>query len=285
MARRKQTKVTVWGTVAVIVAAVVLKGLDSNFNFSGQQDSKSNYATTQPVKDVDYGTVTDTHPSEKLASSVLTKAVKSQLKATSIRFNGSGSFILNDDKNSLNANVSSAPYVKLSKQDVEQRPGQANAWLTKAGRQYQNRQETGNAKTMKPVGWQQLTIKGRYQVLYNRGHSIGYALAGNIRGFDASEANPQNITTQTSWANQASNGDSQNTGQNYYETLVRQALDANKKVRYQVTPIYDEDDLVPSGSQIKAKSSDGSLEFNVFVPNVEPGVAIDYATGAAKLVN
>lgn len=285
--RRKQTKLSLGGAILVIAAGIVFKMIDEQTNLSGTQGSNTNYASMSVVtkSGVDYGSTDDDHPTETLASTVLTDKVKQALKAKSIRFNGTGAFLLNNNQTTLNTKVTSAPYVQLSKIDSLGRAGMVNAWLTRAGRQYQSRTETGNDRTIEPVGWHQLQLDGRYSTLYNRGHSVAYALAGNIKGFDASEANKQNITTQTAWANQSSNGDASNTGQNYYETLVRRALDANKKVRYRVTPTYDGNDLVPSGSHLEAKSSDGSLEFNVFIPNVEPGVVIDYATGYAKLVN
>lgn len=281
MGRKRQ--VSVAGVVIALgVFALQQTVLKDN---NGTQVTKTNYAQSSVKSDekVNYGSTADEHPNESLASSVLTANVVKQLGTNSVRFNGNGAFILNNNKTDLNAKVSSAPYVQLAKQDSLGRAGVANALLTKASRQYQSRDETGNSRQMQPVGWHQLSIGGNYKMLYNRGHSIGYALAGSVRGFDASEANPQNITAQTAWANQASNGNDSNTGQNYYETQVRRAQDNRKTVRYRVTPVYDGDNLVPSGSHIEAKSSDGSLEFNVFVPNVEPGVVIDYSTGYAKV--
>lgn len=281
MGRKRQ--VSVAGVVIALgVFALQQTVLKDN---NGTQVTKTNYAQSSVKSDakVNYGSTSDEHPNESLASSVLTANVVKQLVTNSVRFNGNGAFILNDNKTDLNAKVSSAPYVQLAKQDSLGRAGVANALLTKASRQYQSRDQTGNSRQMQPVGWHQLSIGGNYKMLYNRGHSIGYALAGSVRGFDASEANPQNITAQTAWANQASNGNDSNTGQNYYETQVRRAQDNRKTVRYRVTPVYDGDNLVPSGSHLEAKSSDGSLEFNVFVPNVEPGVVINYSTGYAKV--
>ena len=222
---------------------------------------------------------TATMPSEKLAKSVLTSSIKTQLKTDKIKYNGDGAFIIDNNKSNLNANVTSSPYA-TNTLDSQKRAYDGEALLNKTTRQYQNRETTNNgASTWKPIGFvQRNNLEGIYRHAYDRGHLLGYALIGGLNGFDASESNAKNIATQTAWANEAR--DEHATGQNYYEGLVRKALDQNKTVRYSVKDLYENKHAkVPAGAWIKAKSKDGSVNFNVFVPNVQRDLKINYQTG------
>ena len=219
-------------------------------------------------------------PSQDKASSVLTENVRDQLPSQ-LKWNGHGAYIVNGNSPQLNANISSAPY-SVNHVDSQGRAWRGDAWLNKTTRQYRNRQQTGNGATnWRPAGFLQAkNLSGKPTHAYDRGHLLAYALVGGIRGFDASESNPANIATQTAWANEARSANS--TGQNYYEGIVRKALDSGKQVRYRVTDIYDGNDLVPAGAHIEALSSDGSVSFNVFVPNVQNNITINYSTGAVQ---
>lgn len=241
----------------------------------------SNANNTYNHSNKSYGgssTVTSNVPNQKLASTVLTSKVKAQL-SKKMKF-VAGSYVLNNNKTPLKAKVGNATYAHNTV-DSRKRPTVGNALLSKQTRQYKNRSETGNgASSWKPVGFNQVTgLPGTYKHAYDRGHLLGYALVGGIKGFNASESNPKNIATQTAWANEARGQSSR--GQNYYEGLVRKALDQNKKVRYRVTDVYSGNNKVPSGAHIEAKSSDGSLQFNVFIPNVQTNIKVNYATGVA----
>ena len=122
---------------------------------------------------------------------------------------------------------------------------------------------------VKPSGWKTAKydfVDGRY--LYNRCHLIGFQLTGE-------NANERNLITGTRYLNVV--------GMLPFENLTADYIkETDGHVLYRVTPVFSGDDLVADGVVMEAMSvedgGDGVL-FCVYCYNVQPGVAIDYATG------
>lgn len=282
MAKKTSNPLKKSGLSALILVLAAVFGLSQ-----GEIKQLSHlFSSTSSIVQVGQAQATplDETPDFDLASSVMTSSVEKDL-GSSIVWNGVGAFIINDNKTDLNADVASLPYVNNETKIIQGQevPWRANALLNKTTRQYKDRESTGQGgNSYRPPAWHQLhDLDGVYDHAVDRGHLIAYSLAGSLKGFDPSTSNPENIATQTAWSNQAN--DEGSTGQNYYETLIRQALDNNKTVRYRVTLVYDGNNLMASGSHLEAKSSDGSLEFNVFIPNVQKGLTFDYYNGQVSL--
>jgi len=136
-------------------------------------------------------------------------------------------------------------------------------------------EERGSIGSVKPSGWQTVKydcVDGKY--LYNRCHLIGFQLTGE-------NANKENLITGTRYMNVD--------GMLPFENMVADYVkETENHVLYRVTPVFDGTNLVAGGVQMEAYSVEDSgegISFHVYVYNVQPGVEIDYATGASHLAD
>lgn len=122
-----------------------------------------------------------------------------------------------------------------------------------------------------------------HKQIYNRGHLIAYSISAGIdqsgdyqpQNRSGDQNNPKNLFTQSAFANQRV--------QTIFEAKVRQALRQNKKVIYQATAVFAGTDLMARGVNLQAISTDGSLDFNVYIFNVQPGYRFNYHNGRAEV--
>lgn len=126
---------------------------------------------------------------------------------------------------------------------------------------------------IKPSGWHTVKynniIDGNY--LYNRCHMIGYQLGG--------ENAEKNLFTGTRYLNVQ--------GMQPFENMVADYVKATENhVLYRVTPVFEGDNLLASGVLMEARSIEDngdSIQFCVYVYNIQPGIIIDYSTGESSL--
>ena len=104
--------------------------------------------------------------------------------------------------------------------------------------------------------------------IYNRSHLIGFQLTSE-------QANALNLITGTRYMNVE--------GMLPFENQVADYVKATgNHVLYEVTPIYEGDNLVASGVQMEAYSVEDQgqgVQFNVYCYNVQSGITINYANG------
>lgn len=189
---------------------------------------------------------------------------------------------VNNDKAQLSSSSWKTEKIAYSNLDSLNRTGTATAYLSKKNL---GKSKGRDPQVWDPTGWhnQAIKVNGKRVFPQNRGHLIAYTLSFNFdkdgsykQGLGGSLDNPKNLATQTAFSNQKPM-------QHSSEDLVRNALEQNKKVIYKVTPVFQGKDLMPKGYWVQALSTDGSLNFNRFIYNVQPGVKFDYSTGRSSI--
>ena len=151
--------------------------------------------------------------------------------------------------------------------------GRCTVCVASVGQDLMPAEERGNIGAVKPTGWHTVKydfVDGKY--LYNRCHLIGFQLAGE-------NANKKNLITGTRYLNVD--------GMLPFEDEVADYVkDTDQHVLYRVTPVFKGDNLVAEGVEMEAYSVEDQgkgICFCTYCYNVQPGVAIDYATGDSHL--
>ncbi|OFG75312.1 DNA-entry nuclease [Listeria monocytogenes] len=153
---------------------------------------------------------------------------------------------------------------KFSELDSLNRVGEANAMLHNSLMPKDERE----ALYVNPSGWKNKKTKTGW--LYNRAHLIGFQLSGENN-------NPKNLMTATRSLNTPCMLE--------YENRVADYLhETNNHVRYRVTPIFKDNELVARGVEMQAQSiEDDELQFHVYIFNIEEGMKINYTDGTSKV--
>ena len=143
----------------------------------------------------------------------------------------------------------------------------------------------GSISSVYPTGWVQVKydcVPGKW--LFNRCHLIGWQLsAADLNTLSKAELS-KNLITGTRFLNVGSGKD----GMVGYENIIADYIKANKNnyVAYRVTPVFTGTDLLAKGVLMEGQSlGDDKVKFCVFCYNVQPGIAIDYATGKSKIAS
>ena len=183
--------------------------------------------------------------------------------ATYVEINDNIPYFTNEDI------TSTSTWVEFTQLDELGRVGAANAVLSVdlMPAEHESRLDVSN---IRPTGW----VQGEYSHigsggwLYNRSHLIGHQLAG--------DGIPElNLMTGTRWFNVD--------GMLPFENFVAATIEESElTVRYRVTPYFEGGNLLASGVFMEGFSIEDNgetLQFNIFVPNIQEGVGLDYGTG------
>ncbi|GAO99262.1 DNA/RNA non-specific endonuclease [Fructobacillus ficulneus] len=183
--------------------------------------------------------------------------------------------------------------LSLSALDSLGRSGQANFVATMASMDNVTKRPARIPDSVRPSGWYindqfngtawvggyhynpKVKLGGSTQSLWNKSHIVGYQF------FGMATMMTENMTTGTRVENAYP-------GQLVPEDDIRAALKAhpNIAIRGQVTPLYIGTERIPRGVHYMAKSVEDngqSLNLNYWIFNVQPGITINYQTGASQI--
>lgn len=236
-----------------------IKVLKDEISFQKDENTKPKERLSDDLKD-------QKNDSDKLG--VQSKLVTDKYQLANVEYTNEHEITVNGGNPQFSEgdlNTSKGAWQVFSNLDSLNRVGKADALLnislmptTKRG-----------SLTWNPTGWHNKKIKKGW--LYNRSHLIGYQLTGENN-------NPKNLMTGTSQLN--------NPYMLMHEMDIAYYLKQSKShfVRYRVTPIFRNTELLARGVQLEAKSvGDNQISFNYYIFNAQDGVTLNYTDGTSQI--
>lgn len=271
---RKTSKNDFWASVIILLFLLWFVATKGGTDPSGRQ-TINRITQNEPNKK---NKINQAKPAAKIYGGL---AQEDYAKLAKLNFkSGSSAYItVNNDKSTLIKNAWRVNRVIYSNLDSLNRTSHSNtAFLEKRNVASDNLRVQ---QVVQPTGWHYNRRNGTQ--IYNRGHLIAYSVSAGIdqegnynpRNLSGDQNNPKNLFTQSAFSNQRI--------QTIFERRVRTALRQNKRVIYQATPIFRDQELMARGINLQAISTDGSLDFNVYLFNVQPGFSFNYHNGRAKV--
>lgn len=245
MAKRKKQQLSLFSLISI--AIVILAAFAITYYTNKSANNSANTTTFASVSKI---------PDDVINSLTAPK----ESEATDNNNNNKYKILNNNNPYFAKEDLSTTSFENYSPLDKLGRVGQANGIIGIDLMPTDKREEIAHVR---PSGWQ----SNRGAHVYDRSHLIAFQLAGE-------NDNDKNLMTGTRFMN---------LNMIPFENEVADYVKKTKKhVRYRVTPVFRGDDLVAQGVIMEAMSVEDngkSVKYNVFLPNFQKGVTIDYKTG------
>lgn len=265
MAKRRYSRKQKYSLPSLIVVAIIAL---VSWYMKGPDNNQDQTATTNTSSALTSSKVASEAPTADGQTKTNVNSTQSQL--AKLNYDKQQIIAVNDNQPTFSKSdlsLARGSWDSYSDLDSLNRVGVANAML---GRDIMPTAERERLY-VKPTGWHQRTIinNGHQDSLYNRCHLIGYQLTGQNN-------NAKNLMTGTRSLNDP--------GMTYYENTVAQYIkNTGHHVRYQIRPVFRDNELVARGIQMMAQSvEDDKISFNVYIFNVQANYVINYATGTSS---
>lgn len=218
-----------------------------------------------------------------------------------------GFFILNDGKWFPNNILPIFYRYKIKHKTEDYSISSMEVTLSKDYKQNNKNSYWTNYKNKPKNTYGREVIKPHYRKKYfNRGHLIASSIIPYTKSF--SYFKWQDFVMITNWCNRANTKNEKESacGMFYFEDIILKTLEAGNDVSYRVTPVFknitqkikaineEKFEYLPRGIILEAKTEDGQVfngenaekirdiftnEFNVFIPNAQKNLKINYGTG------